>query len=177
MFNNIKKTNTNRAGFTLVEVITALFIVMVGIMSAYGLVEQSLATAKTASMQLTAAYLGKEGIEIVKNIRDSNYLAAYAGDSVGWSDGLTNCGSGCKADYTSAYSNSLSSTSSDQLLKFSDVHLFNYSLGDDTAYKRIITIDSTLANILGVSVLVQWSERGRNHSITVQENLYNWWPN
>jgi type II secretory pathway pseudopilin PulG len=174
MFNNFYKNLNSKNGFTLIEVITALFIVMMGIASAYGLITQTLAAAKTASMQLTAAYLGKEGVEIVKNIRDSNYLKIYNTPGGGsWDDGLTGCLAGCKADYTFS---SLSSASPSQPLNFSAANLFSYTSGDSpTIYSRVITIDPSISDILGVSVLVQWDERGRSHSITVQENIYNWW--
>ena len=160
----------SRKGFTLVEVLVALSIVMVGVFGAYTLVNQSLALANTASMRLTAAYLAKEGIEIARNIRDSNYLNIYKNDSGNWDDGLTGCASGCGADYTMR---ALSSVYAGQLLKF-DGNFFNYTSGKDTLYKRIITVVPK-TDYLEVSVRVEWNERGTVDSTAVQENFYNWW--
>ena len=51
MLNNLKNIFVmNRRGFTLVEVITALSIIMVGIISAYGLVNQTLSASTSASI-------------------------------------------------------------------------------------------------------------------------------
>jgi Tfp pilus assembly protein PilV len=183
MSNNLKINNMSGAGsqsaFTLVEVVTALFIVMVGIISGYGLVNQTLATANSISMRLTAAYLGKEGIEIVKSIRDNNYLRIHYDftGSVNWLNGLASggapvsidCSGGCVAEYDST---GLSSTGIGQPLKYSG--FYGYSSGDDTIYKRAIT---TVPNgdVLNVIVVVSWMDRGKSLSTTVQENLYNWW--
>jgi len=181
--------NNNRAGFTLVEVITALFLVMVGISSAYALINQSFAWTKSAALETTAAYLGKEGIEIVRSIRDDNYLkilyseSGYEGiDS--WRSGLycmasddcpikVNCVSGCGADYMA---NSLSASQANDFLKYdSTTGFYGYSGSAASLYKRIITV-SLEADYLKVNILVSWNERGVNRSLTVQENLYNWWP-
>ncbi|MFZ3073861.1 MAG: prepilin-type N-terminal cleavage/methylation domain-containing protein [Minisyncoccales bacterium] len=187
MSNNCpKKSNSRCFGFTLVEVMTALTIIMVGIVGVYGLINQTLSASKTASMQLTAAYLGKEGIEIVRNIRDSNYLKSLNGEpgydqEHSWMSGLTSSGSpenvncststGCAADYSMQ---ALSLGYANTPLKFNG-SFYNYSTGVETPYKRIITVNHSGGNFLEVVVSVNWVEHGRNHSMTVRENLYNWW--
>jgi hypothetical protein len=87
-------------GFTFIETLIALFIVMVGISSFYALINQSLSYTRSSSFTLMASYLGKEGIEIVKNIRDSNFLNVHYTDTGSWTDGLLGCAGGCNADYT-----------------------------------------------------------------------------
>jgi len=183
---NTPKNNSWRGGFTLIEVITALSIVMVGVISAYALVNQSLSAANSASMQLTAAYLGKEGIEIVKNIRDTNYLKyfnSYGGyDENSWKSGLVpagaptsvNCAgaSGCTADYKSG-SVTLSTANAGQPLKVDSNGLFSYSSGSSSAYKRKITVNDN-GSYLNVNVRIDWSERGHNRWLVVEENLYKW---
>jgi hypothetical protein len=163
---------------------TALTIIMVGIVGVYGLVNQTLSASKAASMQLTAAYLGKEGVEIVRNIRDGNYLKSLNGEpgydqDRGWMSGLAssgspdnvNCSTGCGADY----SMQLLNRDYDAVpLKF-DGNFYNYSTGGDTPYKRIITVNHSGGDFLEVIVRVDWIEHGRNHSMTVRENLYDWW--
>jgi len=161
----------NFPGFTLVEVMVALSIIMVGMLGAFGLVNQTISVAKTASMQLTAAYLAKEGIELVKSIRDNNYLNIHYNDTGTWSDGLQFCEFGCGVDYTML---ALDSAYADMALKH-DGSFFNYTSGTITPYRRKIEVD-TYADYVNIRVIVTWSERGRNHQLRVQENLYNWWP-
>lgn len=170
MSNKIHPIIKNRAGFTLVEVMVALTIIMVGIIGAYALVNQSLALANNASMRLTASYLGKEGIEIVRNIRDSNYLNIYHNDAGSWEDGLLGCAGGCGADYTML---ALDPSYANLPLRF-DGDFFNYAAGEVAAYKRIITV-VPFADHLEVGVEIKWNIGGRANSMVVREDIYNWW--
>jgi len=174
-----------RAGFTLVEVLTALFIVMVGILSGYTLVNQSISSSNSISMRMTAAYLGKEGIEIVKSIRDGNYMKMhYGAGTYDWTDGLAgnvDCSTaGCIAQYDSLELLDASDTAIDKPLKYSATDGFQYSAGDNTAYKRTILIvfypngDPNL-EFLDVRVSISWLDHGKSRSITIRENLYNSW--
>ena len=180
-----------RAAFTLVEVVTALFIVMVGIIGAYGLVNQAIVSANSASMRMTAAYLGKEGIEIVKNIRDTNYLESIqaATGAYTWRNGLAaggvpaapDCSGGCAAQYDSTQ---LSTANSGSPLKYSSsTGFFSYSDADavDTGYKRLIKVIyhpiDPVRDYLEIIVTVSWPDHGNNSSLTVRENIYNWWQN
>ncbi|MFA6376210.1 MAG: prepilin-type N-terminal cleavage/methylation domain-containing protein [Candidatus Paceibacterota bacterium] len=193
MLNNQTKTaDIGHQGFTLIEVITALTIIMVGIIGAFQLVNQSLATSNTTSMQLTAAYLGKEGFEIVRNIRDDNYLKylfsegddGYENLDTAWMNGLASngspysrdCSAGCGADYTMRQ---LETGWAGQKLKH-DGNFFNYTTGSPTLYQRIIKVTPKPSvadtDYLNVSVKVIWSDRGKSRSIEIQENLYNTWP-
>jgi prepilin-type N-terminal cleavage/methylation domain-containing protein len=186
--NPIKKSNISRSGFTLIEVIIALSIIMVGIIGAYGLVNQTISALSTASMQLTAAYLGKEGIEIVRNIRDNNDLAVHHSESGydnadSWMSGLVSagvpsgidCSSGCDGDYLKNY---LARAYASQPLNF-DGNFFNHnavsSTNIATPYTRSIIITSA-GSYLDVLVQVSWNERGRNHSLKIKEYLYDVWP-
>lgn len=166
-------------GFTFIETLAALFIIMVGISSFATLINQTLSYAKTSSYNLMAAYLGKEGIEIVKNIRDSNFLKVHYAlpPTALWTDGLTGCAppTGCQGDYTSSALTGY--TGAKLKLADSGDRFYNYSTGTDTMFGRRITIDPVGAgpDYLKVVVEVIWEEKGRNHTFSVQENLYPWW--
>lgn len=169
----------NSKGFTFVETLAALFIIMVGISSLATLINQTLSYAKASSYNLVAAYLGKEGIEVVKNIRDSNFLKVHYETPPGavWTDGLTGCAapSGCQADYTSTVLTGY--TGAKLKLPASEPRFYNYSTGTDTLYSRRIIVDPIGAgpDYLKVTVQVIWSEKGRDHTFVAQENLYPWW--
>jgi radical SAM protein with 4Fe4S-binding SPASM domain len=176
----------NEPAFTLVEVLTALFLVMVGIGSGYALINQSLALSKSASLEVAAAYLGKEGIEIARSIRDDNYLKILYSEpgyeaSESWMSGLdcsdcpapVNCEGGCAADYNST---GFSPANVGDRLRYDNASgFFGYSGTKESLYSRTITVTPE-SDYLKVSVLVEWDERGRGRSLIVEENLYNWWP-
>ncbi|MFH1820418.1 MAG: prepilin-type N-terminal cleavage/methylation domain-containing protein [Candidatus Nealsonbacteria bacterium] len=154
-------------GFTLIEVVIALFIISMGTLAAFSLMQQALAFTSVSSSRLTAAYLAQEGVEITRNLRDNNWLQELA-----WDQGLTSCGFGCEADYTDI---TLSSwIEPGQFLKLDENFLYNYDSGNDTFYKRKITVVAEGLDILNVSVNVLWEQRGSSHEITAETKLYNW---
>ena len=155
-------------GFTLMEVLVAIFLITVGVLGAMAVVNQTTTFIQVTSSRLVAAYLAQEGIEIVRNIRESNFLKIHKEGEGNWDDGLTGCQAGCEADY-----NDTALISADRYLKI-DAGFYNYDSGENTPFKRkiIITPDT---DILKVSVEVSWQERGRSHQVTAQENLYQWW--
>ncbi len=161
-----------RQAFTLLEVLVALFVITVGVGGVFSLVTQTLSFAANAQSQLTATYLAQEGIEIVRNIRDSNFLRIHKGvTSAHWDDGLTGCESsstGCEADYTST-----SLLSQDRFLNIAQ-NFYSYLPGTQTAFKRKIFIDAPSPDVRNVTVQVSWQERGRTHQVSDATVLYNW---
>lgn len=152
-------------GFTLIEVIAAMFVITVGVVGALIAIQQTMFYTQTSVSRLTATYLAQEGIEIVRNIRDGNWLEL----NPIWDDGLTGCepeGVGCQADYSN--NQSLDSFTGN-LLKI-DGGFYQYSSGTSTPFTRKITITKPEAKKIEVEVTVRWDGR----EVTAQESLYNW---
>lgn len=74
-----KKNN----GFTLLEMLLALSVISVGVMAAFTLSTANLNTVKANGQRVLAANLAREGIEVVRNIRDSNWLKIQANADCG----------------------------------------------------------------------------------------------
>lgn len=92
---NSKNLNTSLTGFTLVELLIAIAVFFIGILAAFSLSLNNLNTVKENYNRVVAADLAREGIEIVRNIRDSNWLAREANiidpatsSIVDWDSGL-----------------------------------------------------------------------------------------
>lgn len=168
MLNNLKTK-----GFTLLEGIVAIFLITLGIGGAYTLISQIISSVAISSQKLIAAYLAQEGIEVVRNIRDTNLLE---GDT--WDEGLNTaeCQSGCEADYTFANQTDpfLPAFGAGRFLNIGGNGFYSYSAGTSTIFKRKITITKPQDDILEIRVQISWQERGRSHQLTAQENLYNW---
>lgn len=155
-----------KKGFTLLEVIIAIFIITTGIVGVLGLISQTITVTNISSQRLIAAYLAQEGVEIVRNIRDTNWLE----EAPSWDDGLT------VGDWEGDYDDIQNLTSwinPGNFLNVDAAGFYSYSAGTQTKFKRKITIQPVV-NILEVSVLVEWQYKGNTYSISVQENLYNW---
>ena len=68
-----KKLNMNK-GFTLIEMLVAVFIFSVALAALMGISARGLRAARLAQNQVIADYLAIEGVEVVRNIRDSAFL-------------------------------------------------------------------------------------------------------
>ena len=184
----IKSASTNK-GFTLLEVIGAIFILTVGAGSAFILISQTLSAASLVKENLIASYLVQEGIEIVRDIRDTNWLQARNPNKTSlFDDGLICTVPPCdfQADYAT-----LTFTETTDFEKCSDpgynCHLYdgtplkidggfyNYTSGTETKFKRKITIKKVDSDNIKVEVNVGWTERGRTHNLKALEYLTSWY--
>ena len=170
----------NKNAFTLLEVMIAIFVIVVGIVGTISLIQQTISFIALSSSRLVASYLAQEGIEIVRNIRDGNWLETRTAPNP-WDEGLTDCSGGCTADYKHSYGpNQLDPTLpaySNQFLNIDVDGFYSYATGSPTKFKRKITIISDFdagAPRLKVSVLVEWQQIGKTQQVTAQEYLYNW---
>lgn len=161
-----KKTNK---GFTLIEVMLAIFLITIGILGIFSLVQRTTVFISVSSSKLTATYLAQEGVEVVRNIRDTNWLEDRT-TATSWDDGIIPTGD-WEADFLTQ---NLTQVYSASYLNIDGNGFYSYFAGTPTNFKRKITITKPSADIIGVSVEVFFDERGNTHSVTAQENLYNW---
>lgn len=68
------KNKLNNFGFTILEMLLALSVLSVGIMTAFTLSLSNLQTTKDNYNRILAINLAREGLEIVRNLRDTNWL-------------------------------------------------------------------------------------------------------
>jgi len=159
-------------GFTILEVMVAVTVLLIGIVGIYTAFVRILISTSGISNRLIAAYLAQEGIEIVRNIRDTNWVEGAAS----WKDELINCSMGCEADYKTG---TLSEETplrayTESYLNMDYNNFYSYSSGTSTKFKRKITIASPEEDILKVSVLVIWEEKGKSYNFIVDEYIYDW---
>jgi prepilin-type N-terminal cleavage/methylation domain-containing protein len=95
-----KKTNQQK-GFTIIEIILVIFIVSVGVIGVYTAFSFILILHEDSIDRFEATYLSQEGVEIVRNIRDTNWISNLGSNDV-WMQGISDagCDTGCQADYT-----------------------------------------------------------------------------
>lgn len=79
-------------GFTLLETLVAIAIMMVAIGSAFGLAPEGLVGARFVRNQTTATYLAQEGLELLRNMRDNAmFFAPNQGDPLNWLSAVSDC--------------------------------------------------------------------------------------
>jgi prepilin-type N-terminal cleavage/methylation domain-containing protein len=162
------KIEEKTKGFTLIEMLISLLVITIGVLGVFSAVSKYSQNTQQEKENLVASYLCQEGIEIVKNIRDTNWVSGAA-----WDAGLTSCASGCETDF---YQNALYSWTGDgkNLYIQGTTGFYRYIStpisGDiKTPYTRRINIAAGV-NELDVVVNVYWSGK----TMTVKENIYNW---
>lgn len=169
--NNIFK---KEKGFTLLEMIISIMIITIGIFGAYSAVSKYAKNTQQERENLIAAYLCQEGIEIIKNIRDSNWIS-----EVSWDTGLTSCNAGCEIDYEKkggdGVTDGLTAWSSPGNFLYIDattgLYKYEHTSSDiETPWTRRITIDTGTTDILKITVEVSWA----SNVMTVKEDIYNW---
>jgi len=173
-----------KMGFTVLELIAGLFILSVGIVGVSSLISRLLWYNRFVESKAIAAYLTQEGMEIVRNIRDGNWLEGKLGAD--WTDGLFCCmdvapvtecsqeqSNPCKGDYSYT---TLSECPAGEcpVLKF-DNQFYGYNLGVSTKFTRIIEIWEIGADQVRVCATTEWAEQGKDQSIKACEYLYNWY--
>ena len=166
-----------KKGFSLIELIVAIFFVSVALPGILSAISKAMAETEGSTLRLRAIYLAQEGIEIVRNIRDTK-----------WLNGATSTALEASGNYEADYKSvSLTpcpfpcSASQLRFLKIDNNGFYQYSTGAETPFKRKITIDKT-DDLDGdgetdrerVTVEVFWTKKG-THSVKVQEYLYNRW--
>ena len=158
-----------KKGFTIIEVIVAITVLTVGVLGSYAFISSFFRYTNLSSTKLTAAYLSQEGVEIVKNIRDGNWI-----ENTAWNYGL---GEGSwEADYNTV--GGLVADYEGNYLNLEESGFYGYGSGVSTPFKREIEICTSTAGVDGViyvSSTVSWEDRGKDYSIKTEEKLYNWY--
>lgn len=90
IMNRINRKNKNKHGFTLIEALVAISILMIAIASPMAITQKGLSAAELSKDEMTASFLAEDGIEAVKNVRDDIALNASLGDGTDWLKGNPN---------------------------------------------------------------------------------------
>jgi len=177
-----------KSGFTIIEVAVSVFVLAVAVIGVYSAFSIVVILTLDNSDRFTAAYLAQEGIEIIRNIRDANWVAGND-----WRYGLPDFENGCEADYISGGVTPW--PSGGNYLRVNDENgFYSYNpLGTETKFKRKIKI-STISDpsapdgIMKVSVEVSWDKKAtifnstedagaclESNCIILEEYMYNWY--
>jgi Tfp pilus assembly protein PilV len=161
-------------GFSLIEALIAIAILIVGILSAFLLLIRTTATIPSMQARLTAVNLAQEGIEEVRALRDTDFLD----DTKGFKSFLNghSCGTGCHIAANNENGSIELFDGQGELLKLNDsTHLYTYNSNDpDSIFSRSIKIDSTQTNWIDITVDVTYAIKGKTQTVEATDRLYNW---
>ncbi|USN53726.1 MAG: prepilin-type N-terminal cleavage/methylation domain-containing protein [Candidatus Nomurabacteria bacterium] len=186
----------NQEGQTLVEVIIAVSILLAGIVTSLTLGIVTVRAGQVSQNRTIADNLAREGLELVRTMRDTNWLQ----DNV-WDQGL------CASDDTTAIPDFLPDVNAWSLdfsvddfadanaqvlyredrensLRPLDYYMQTAGPRPDgstpSRFRRLLTISSDDGSCVDADVSytvkseVQWDEGGTTHSSIVEERLFDW---
>ncbi len=179
---NIKKIKKNNKGFSLMELIVVIFVLATGLLGVLSLATNNLNTQKNNQDRLIASQLAQEGLELVRNIRDSNWAnAGTTGDD--WDEYLTDGSPGedhYYIDYSGINDCSGSCDSDDIKLyiknngSYESFYSHDSSDASFSGFTREIIIDDSSSDDLLISCVVTWQTGTKSFEYKADTKIYNW---
>jgi prepilin-type N-terminal cleavage/methylation domain-containing protein len=170
-------------GFTLLETMVAIAVLLIAVVGPISIIGKSLQNIYFARDQMVAINLAQEGIEAVRQRRDTNFLNGST-----WDSGF---GSGdCQGGFTCLIDATLAGLPSPSIIKCAapcaDTKV--YIDGANGTYHQYLSVpvgktptnftrkvDTVVsANEDKVTSTVTWRTGGLSGSITVSENIFKW---
>ncbi len=185
---------TAQKGFTIIETLVAVSILMLAITGPLAIVAQSLKSAYYSRDQVTAFYLGQEVIEYVRNKRDENALR-YPGEPENW---LANVmGEDCTINDSNSTVNKCSLVLNTGVYSFvkcdstgcsplnfdpaTGIHGIGSPTGTLSQFSRTVYFNKvrrneveTASNEILVTVEVEWKSGSTPNKFVIREYLTNW---
>jgi len=163
----MSKSKYQNQGFTLMEVIVSIGIIMTVLVTIIGLITFSISGIRLNKSKTIAFGLAQEGLEIVKNIRDNNWLSGKRSVDH-WRDGL---GVG---DWQVQYNAESLINNNSLPLKLDTNGFYQYDSGSETIFYRKINIQYIDDDQIKVIVQITWRESGRDQFLSSEVRFYNW---
>lgn len=162
----------NKKAFSLLEVMVAMLIISIGMIGVISLIVSNINLSNLSKNKLIAMNLAQEGIELVRNIRDENWL-----DGDDWQDGIINDGSYI-VDYSGESSvNDVPDDIDDNSAKLyldGDGFYQHSVTADDTVFSRLIIITDDTATSTTVRSYVKWRQGDKIFDYIVDSIIYDW---
>ncbi len=159
-------TENNKKGFTLVEGLVAIAILVLVISSVMNVIHSGFKPLTHSRAQMTATLLAQEAVETVRNIRDINHS-----EGEDWLFGLYECLDLCRVSVISSPVISACPGGSCDTLRYdTNTGRYGYEAGwTESEFTREVRItEETLFRVL-VSVRVSWP----TGEMVMKETLYN----
>lgn len=161
------KINFN--GFTLLEVIVAIFLILTGLIAILTLINYSLGTAKASEMRVVASFLAQEGIEVVRYTREVNS---------NWGDWYNSFATGTPVSFLVQYNDQslIRNFVADAPLILDNNGYYQYDdvSGKITPFYRKVTLTKLGANEVKVLVEVKWKDKTGWKYLLAEDRLWNW---
>ena len=156
-----------RHGFTIVEIITVLFVVSVGLIGVLSLIIKNIQSQTFNKQNLIAYQLAQEGIELTREVRDTNWKIGNS-----YNDGLAD--GYYSLDYQSLVPTSISADNPPPLY-LNGGYYSHIPNATSTGFKRSIRIETLdPPTAMRVTCTVAWAIRDIPYAYNLETILYDW---
>jgi prepilin-type N-terminal cleavage/methylation domain-containing protein len=190
----MKSCNLNQSGFSLVETLVAITILLVVVVGPMTISTSTARSTSFSSEQVVAFFLAQEGAEIAQMVRDGLVLDAFSSSGNAWDSftdetgsGLLNecyTPSGCSLELntdTTGSLNSVSLCSGNNCRLYEDTssarskYTHSSVAGDTTPYTRSIRMNNINADEVEVVSTVSWQTGNQRdvQQVSVETHLFN----
>lgn len=167
-----KKLNIkDKPAFTLIEVITVLLVISLGMVGTLSLISQNIRSQSINEKTMVAYQLAQEGVELIRNLRDTNVNIGG-----GWLGYIATDGD-YLMDYTDSTPLRWSSEPTELQIDENGMYRYNVVGGVGSGFSRIINIMSTPEghqDFITVTSNVSWQDHGKDYIYSLETQLYNW---
>lgn len=167
MKNFFKQINSN-AAFSIIEAMVAIGIVSIGMMGVLSLVTRNILTQTLNKNNLIASMLAQEGLELVREVRDTNWLIDPV---VSFDDGIPATST---IDFYGFQSSGQDFSSSVTDIKLDSNGFFGHTGATSTMFKRLITVSRTSSEFINVKSTVRWRQNDKDYNYIAETLLYDW---
>lgn len=168
----------NKKGFTLVEVLVAVFVISIALGGAFTAAQISLRYSIASQNRVVAFYLAQEGFELIKNVRDGNFQENLNY----WLEYIDVCEDETCRISAFPYLNDTWRTigpctpgSGDCLLRMSDDgRIWHTTSLSVTPFERYFTIEKTIDDEIRVDMTIAWTQGSNDYTFETTEYISNW---
>ena len=183
-------------GFTIVEVAISIFVLSIAVIGVYSAFTLVALLTSDIEERFIGVYLAQEGIEIIRNIRDTKWVLDSEN---GWDEAISiyddgGCmDNGCETDIDQSLSPwVVTGDEQGTYLNIDENGFYGYSGNTLTKFKRKIIIIMASAGIMRVSVEVSWDRKAtmispeelagtadcstsESNCVVFEEYMYDWY--
>ena len=163
----IKQGKHGDSGFTIIEVLVALFVIALTLVGILTLAANNITTQYINKENVIASMISQEGLELVRKKRDENWLSG-----ADWKTGIVGDGTysidylGNTADIDGGIDDSLTR------LKLNN-GFYQHALGENTSFSRLISVIDN-GDYLEVTSTVRFKSQSNSFDYAAATYLYDW---
>lgn len=192
-----KTKDTSGSGFTLLETIVALSIILAAVIGPVTLITRGILSFGFSKNKLIALNLAQEGLELVREVRENNIICDTLNGPASWDWFRDPSGGGpinngdfeMDVTQTITIDCAASSITTPRVPLFTNSKLYldpvsgiySYSGAPNTVFTRKITVGKPPAegsipanDQRDIVSVVSWTERNIDRNVTLRERMYNW---